>query len=237
MRQAKEAFEISLEQHALDNAVAPPAAAKQKIWSQLNLVATAAPEVNMEWAGEKVQPLAPVRSINFAKLLAAASVILLVGSTVLNFYFYNKYQTSIAKLDEFIASNQTLVSNSNVMQAKLQQYQNSFEMMKDPSMSVVAMKGQAVAPQSLTTVYWNRQTKDVYLLVNTLPQPAADKQYQLWAIVDGVPVDAGLLNMNETNGLVRMKNIPKAQAFAITLEKKGGSVSPDLTALYVMGKI
>jgi len=34
-----------------------------------------------------------------------------------------------------------------------------------------------------------------------------------------------------------MKNIPKAQAFAITLEKKGGSVTPTLSAMYVMGKV
>jgi len=31
LRQAKEAFELSLEQHALDNAVNPPAALKEKI--------------------------------------------------------------------------------------------------------------------------------------------------------------------------------------------------------------
>jgi len=36
---------------------------------------------------------------------------------------------------------------------------------------------------------------------------------------------------------VKMKNIAKAQAFAITLEKKGGSLSPNLQALYVLGKV
>ena len=103
-------------------------------------------------------------------------------------------------------------------------------------MAVIAMKGQAINPSGLSTIYWDTQTKDVYLLVNSLPQPASDKQYQLWAIVDGKPVDAGVFDMKDADGLVKMKNIPQAQAFAITLEKKGGSASPTLAAMYVMGK-
>jgi anti-sigma-K factor RskA len=237
LRQAREAFELSLEQHALDNAVAPPAALKQKTWNDINLdINTAAPVVNMKKAENNTQPLTPVRSVSFAKLLAAASVILLVGSTLLNFYFYNQYKSSAARLDELIASNQQLADNKRVIEAKLLEYDRSFSMIKDTNMAVIAMKGQPVAPQSLTTVYWNKQTKDVYLLVNALPQPAAGKQYQLWAIVDGKPVDAGLLKPDATDGLVKMSNIPKAQAFAITLENMGGSKTTPTMPIYVVGK-
>ena len=88
---------------------------------------------------------------------------------------------------------------------------------------------------SLTTVFWNKNTKDVYLLANKLPQAAEGKQYQLWALVDGKPVDAGLLE--DCNGVCKLKNIPKAQAFAITLEDKGGSASPHLDQLYVIGNV
>ena len=35
----------------------------------------------------------------------------------------------------------------------------------------------------------------------------------------------------------KMKNIPKAQAFAITLEKAGGSAAPTLEQLFVMGNV
>ena len=233
LRQAREAFEISLEQHALGNAVPAPAALKQKIWNEINPGSTASPVVNRH---DKIQqPLTPVRTISFSKFLAAASIILLLGSTLLNFYFYNQYKLSVAKLDELIASNQQMASNNTIMHTKLQQYETALEIIKDTNIAVVAMRGQAVAPQSATTVYWNKQTKDVYLLVNGLPQPAAGKQYQLWAIVDGVPVDAGMLNMNEANALVKMKNIPKAQAFAITLENAGGSKTPTMP-IYVVGK-
>jgi anti-sigma-K factor RskA len=235
LRQAREAFEISLEHHALDTAVAPPASIKQKIWNDLNLDTNSAPVINMQQTDNKIQSPAPVRSIGFAKFLAAASIILLVGSTLLNFYFYSQYKSSVAKLDELIASNQQLADNRNIMQAKLQQYEASFDMIKDSNMAVIAMKGQPVAPQGLTTVYWNKQTRDVYLLVNNLPLPGVGKQYQLWAIVDGVPVDAGLLETNAPIAFVKMKNIPKAQAFAITLENTGGNKTPTMP-IYVVGK-
>ncbi len=236
LRQAKEAFEISLEKQALDNAVSPPAVVKQKIWAELNLATDGnAQVINMKPASDKTQPLTPVRSVGFSKLLAAASVLLLIGSTLLNFYYYNQYKTSAAKLTELIAQNEQMASNSTIMQTKLQQYESSFSMIKDSNMAIVAMKGSPAAPQSLTTVYWNKQTKDVYLLINALPEPAAGKQYQLWAIVDGKPVDAGLLDGATADALVKMKNIPSAQAFAITLENKGGSKTPTMP-IYVVGK-
>ena len=182
------------------------------------------------------QPLTPVRSMSFAKYLAAASVILLLGSTLLNFYFYSQYKSSVAKLDELIASTQQMASNNATMQTRLQQYESNFEMIKDTNMAIIAMKGQPiVAPQGLTTVYWNKQTRDVYLLINSLPQPAAGKQYQLWAIVDGQPVSAGIVDTDPAIAFIKMKNIPRAQAFAITLENTGGSKTPTMP-IYVVGK-
>ncbi len=235
LRQAKEAFELSLEQHALANAVPPPVALKEKIWSSLDINTSGSSVAAANTGNPVTQPLTPVRSLSFAKLLAAASIILLVGSTLLNFYFYNQYRTTSAQLNDLIAQNEQMASNNTIMQTKLQQFERNFEMIKDTNMAIIAMKGQAVAPQSATTVYWNKQTRDVYLLVNGLPQPVSGKQYQLWAIVDGVPVDAGMLDMSLTSGLVKMKNIPKAQAFAITLENTGGSKTPTMP-IYVVGK-
>ena len=77
-------------------------------------------------------------------------------------------------------------------------------------------------------------------MVNNLPQAAPEKQYQLWAIVDGKPVDAGMVEESaDASGklLLKMHNIPEAQAFAITLEKKGGSPTPTMEAMFVVGKV
>jgi anti-sigma-K factor RskA len=50
-------------------------------------------------------------------------------------------------------------------------------------------------------------------------------------------VDAGVFDMKDGSGMTKMKNIPKAEAFAVTLERKGGSTTPSLDKLYVMGKV
>jgi anti-sigma-K factor RskA len=63
-------------------------------------------------------------------------------------------------------------------------------------------------------------------------------QYQLWAWVDGKPTDAGTFDMNEQGThFMKLKTVPRAEAFAVTLEKKGGSETPDMNAVYVMGKV
>jgi anti-sigma-K factor RskA len=88
----------------------------------------------------------------------------------------------------------------------------------------------------MATLFWDTKTKDVYIMPNKLPKVEDDKQYQLWALVDGKPVDAGVLDPR-CGSVCKMKNIPAAQAFAITLEKAGGSPTPTLSAMYVMGKV
>ena len=72
--------------------------------------------------------------------------------------------------------------------------------MKNPLMAIVKMPGvpnQSGSIQSGNCLLEYHQSKDVYLLVNHLPKPVPDKQYQLWAIVDGKPVDAGIFDMAE----------------------------------------
>ena len=71
-----------------------------------------------------------------------------------------------------------------------------------------------------------------------MPVTDAEHQYQLWALVDGVPVDLGVFDA-EGNGIgfKDMKSIGKAQAFAVTLEPKGGSKNPTLDQMVVMGAI
>lgn len=86
-------------------------------------------------------------------------------------------------------------------------------------------------------VYWNPDQQKVYVDAGQLPAPPAGKQYQLWALAGGQPVDAGMLQVNRQPGLQQMKPVGAAQAFAVTLEPEGGSASPTLEQLYVMGEV
>ncbi len=229
---AREAFEIQLEQGFQLQKLEPPGESKSRIFSELGLEKSPASKIPL--AKPKLVP-----RIGFAKYIAAASLILLVGSVLLNFYLLNQYKKQIAKNDELIAAQTQVASNNQVMQTKLQSYENAISLMQNPLMSIVKMPSVPKSPDasSMATVYWDTHSKDVYLLVNQLPKPLPNKQYQLWAIVNGKPVDAGVFDLEEGFSLMKLKNISNAQAFAITLEKKGGSVNPDLSAMYVMGKV
>ena len=139
-----------------------------------------------------------------------------------------------------MATQTELVKNNDIMRTRLETYESTLAMLRNPDMAVIKMPGTNVPTSpdsnSVATVYWNTKSKDVYLMVNNLPQPPSDKQYQLWAIVDGQPIDAGVFDLQSVAGLLRMKNMPRAQIFAVTLEKRGGSPTPQ-GPMYVLGKV
>jgi len=242
VRQAREEFELLLEKRSLENSVAPPRNIRSKIFSELQIESDRYLDENRNISTiqvEEAKSPAPVVKMNWLKWLAAASVILLLGSTALNFYFFNRYKHYSAQYDQLVARSAELAKNEQALRTSLQEYQNSLSHIRDTNMAVVRMAGSSVPtspdPTSAATVYWDKKSKDVYLLVNNMPAPSSDLQYQLWAIVDGKPVDAGVFDMKE--GVIKMKNIPRAQAFAITLEKKGGSASPTMEQMYVLGRV
>ena len=84
------------------------------------------------------------------------------------------------------------------------------------------------------TVYWNQKTHSVYFFNNNLDKAPEGKQYQLWAIVKGTPVSMGMIG-NCDDMLCHMQSVDNAAAFAVTLEKTGGSDKPTLTQMYVLG--
>lgn len=237
VKTARDSFEMALEKQAFANAVAPPERVRTNFFAQIG-----AEPLD---SSLNVAPVVPIQRTegrvvsNAARYLAAASIILLIASTALNFYFFQQYKTYSTLYSNLVAQNQSTVNNNNTLQTRLRSYESSLNLLTDTNVSIIRMPGlpKGPAPASLATVYWDKRTKEVRLFVNNMPQPATDRQYQLWALVGGKPVDAGTFDITGDAIPVRMKNIPNAETFAITLEKKGGSPSPDLTQLYVIGNV
>lgn len=253
LREARNAFEVSMESQMQHNAITPPAHIKSQILSAIDMdihktassfsggvtnVPPVIAETGDKYSGRSKAGVMVVKR-DFTRFLAAAAVVLLLMSTALNFYFFNRYKEYNDKYQTLIASQTELASHNQILQTRLLEYEKTLEMMKDPAMYIVKMPAIPTSPDPLsaTTVYWDTRTKDVYLAVNRLPTPENHQQYQLWAMVDGIPVDAGVFELKDGTGFTKMKNIPRAEAFAITLEKKGGSQTPSLDKLYVMGKV
>lgn len=240
LREARIAFEVSLENNMQLGSIAPPAHIKSKILSEIDMESHKT-ATSLSGGGSTVPTSSRMVIVkkDYSKFLAAAAVILLLMSTALNFYFFSRYREYNKKYLALIASQTELASHNQILETRLLEYEKTMEMMKDPAMYIVKMPAVPSAPDPsvATTVYWDTRTKDVYLAINRLPKPESNQQYQLWAIVDGKPVDAGVFDIKDGGGMTKMKNIPKAEAFAVTLERKGGSPTPSLDKMYVMGKV
>lgn len=181
--------------------------------------------------------VAPKRiNILWFKYLAAAALILFVLSTALNVMLYRKYQLLSGDYTAIQTTQRNLLEANKVYITKINNMDRDIQLVTSPGMLKVPMQGIKGKEGLLTTVYWNTQTKEVYLIANNLSRAPAGKQYQLWALIDGKPVDAGMLDDCKSK-LCRLKQIQKADAFAITLEKTGGSPVPTLSQLYVMGDV
>ena len=216
--QARLDFELSMELHAMQNAVSPPPALKQQIMDTIFHFEAKVIPINAD---------APVIKTNWLKYAAAACAVLLAASGYWNFS-QNK-------------SNKKLLANYDKTVAKLRDLEKDLAMVvQNPNVKMAAMKGLEASPASFATVYWDTTSKDVYLQINNLPKPVSEKQYQLWALFDGKPIDVGMIENDSFTGekklLLQMKNVGGAQAFAITLEKKGGNLTPQ-GSMYVLGNL
>lgn len=227
LKQELDEIEMSLESYAQANAIQPSAGAKRKVMNQLfdhdrKEENKTAPVIRMDKKNRR--PL-------FFKWVAAAVFILFIGSAVLNYTYYQKYHEANKELE--------------VAQQKIEQQGKSNQAM-DEDLSVmtnkyaqpVVLKGTKKAPDAVAKIFWMKNTGDVYIAPANLPKVPAGKQYQLWAIIDGKPVDGGMIE--STSGkyhIQKMKSFGKVDAFAITLEKAGGSPTPTLDQMIVSAKM
>ena len=167
----------------------------------------------------------------YLKLAAAACIILLLTSLIFNYTLYKKYQDAD---DNFQASRLQLDDQKKAIEGM----NTDLDVVTNKYASPVVLSGTAYSPESVAKIFWMKNTGDVYIDPSNLPQTPSDKQYQLWAIVDGKPVDAGMITTNKgVYRIQKMKSFGKVEAFAITLEKSGGSPSPTMDRMIVHAKI
>lgn len=178
---------------------------------------------------EKVKSISNVRSKIWFPLTMAASVILIL-SLAANILLLNYRGRDLKKIQQVISSNQD-------SQEKLKEANERWQIIQRLSVKTITLQGIEKYPQAKAVVFWDTETSDVFLFAASLPLAPSGKQYQLWAIVEGQPVDAGLLPLSSGDSLLKMYHIAKAEAFAITLENEGGSLVPTITEMYVMGNI
>ncbi|HXD79576.1 MAG TPA: anti-sigma factor [Puia sp.] len=227
-------FEESLESHATRHAEAPPDEVRAKIFAALagmkpealssdspNRAASASME-NRNFRG----------SLAWLRTVAAAAVILLVVMVVL--YIRQSRQNA-----DLANENSRLKETVDTNQRLIEKIRQETAVVSNPNSIVVNMTGTKIAPQSRANVYWDSTSSSVYLVVKNMPRLPSDRQYQLWALIDKGQKDLGVFDGTDSAGanvILKMNDTKRAQAFAITIEKKGGSPHPTLDSLQSVGK-
>lgn len=236
--------EDALEQYALKYQTPPPASVKESLFAQLNFDEQAAAEdVEIPFvaapAEERIVPIPVVerpepeiRTVTVAPIWSWISV----AAAVLLALFAG---WSASQLTDLRASNDRMVSEMAGMRQTVAYTESLAGLYRNPDFKVVRMTGiPAKSPESLVAAFWNQKTNEVMIDVSKLPNAPEGKQYQLWSIVDGVPVDIGMLEQDFNGKVLTMKPTKSgAVAFAITLEKTGGNPTPTMEEMYVMGKV
>lgn len=120
--------------------------------------------------------------------------------------------------------------------------EKSLTIVRDIKNTGVTLGGQAVSPTSFAKVYWNKDTKTTYIDAAGLPKPPKGMVYQVWALKLSpvlTPTSIGLLSDFEgnSNKIFAVERTNEAEAFGITLEPAGGSLTPTMTQLYTLGKV
>jgi hypothetical protein len=227
------AVSTAFESEATKHAVPAPASVKASVMAIIEANAkvtkTETPIISIS------QP----NQTNSWKWLAAASVIISLGIGTMWFMNYNemvtvKNQLSSAKSDmEKMDQEMTALS---VEQEKAMEYRKVLAQLDTKN---IPMSGTAMEPNAKVHIMWNENNKMAVLksvAINSIP---SEMQLQLWAIADGKPVSLGVFDVADLEQmtdpfLVDSKNI---SAFAITIEKRGGSEQPTMEKMVVMGAV
>jgi anti-sigma-K factor RskA len=229
---ARDEFEKALEQQLLNQAVLPANGVKDKVMDAIRQQPTA-----------NQTKIITMENVNTnrgssARWVAAASIILLLAAA----FFAFKYYSQNKKLNEELAGIKKSGGGDTALNAKIEQERQMADVMTDPNIAVVNLKGTENAKNANAKVLWDSTADNVYLVIKNMPKlQATDKQYQLWSIINGQnglePTSMGLFDVGD-DGKIMLKidqKVKKADAFAITIEKRGNTGGPDLSQLQTMG--
>jgi anti-sigma-K factor RskA len=175
---------------------------------------------------------------NWQAFAVAASFALLLVSLSLIFYSFN-LSSKISEREHIIAEQQSTITE---LKTRLQQKEEMLSILEAREVDMVLMSGLEVNPDGYGKVIWDSETQKALLQVSNLPAVPKDKDYQLWLIKNNTPVSAGVFAVNDEGDkffkIEKMADADEqsANAFAITMEPKGGMPQPT-GDMYLMGSM
>lgn len=217
------AIEEGLMNLAQSSAVDPPNHLKQSILNQVEND----PNIHFIKKTEKSNP-------DSARFMMAASVAII--GTGLAFYFYMSQQKLDLQLSESQNQTSELLSENTDLKNELNKKNRVASIASEPAYSKIVLASTKEGKTNNGVIYWDNSNGELYFIMNITESIANTEDFQLWAIIDGKPVDAGVLNLNQS-AIQEMRSMKGASAFAVTIEPKGGSENPTLENMIMAGAV
>jgi len=179
-------------------------------------------------------------------ILKAAAAVLFAG--LLGLALYTQQQSSLIDQKETqISVLQSEVENQNQLltqlETELERKNELLAILESREVNLILMAGLETSPDGYGKIIWDPENERALLQVANLPEPAEDKDYQLWLIKDEQdPISAGVFSFERTSTdlfyrIDRLEERPSdiSNTFAVTLEPKGGMPQPT-GDMYLVGQ-
>ncbi len=175
------------------------------------------------------------KTFPFAKVAgwAAAAVLLIL----FGIQFQNNSEIT-ESLNANVEKKEALKDSLQKQTFELNYNENLLATLTSENTKLIELAGQEISPDSKVRAYWNTVQNKVIIDAKGLPEAPENMVYQVWSLkLDPLtPTGIGLLeNYNSSNALFVLDNSNASEAFGITLEPAGGSETPTLEQLYVLG--
>jgi len=192
-------------------------------------------------ASEKTEPVKETKVVKVSTwrpFAIAASLVAILASSAAIYYAQKFYETD-EKFTALVLDQQVMADNLNKANLEFEETESRLDRIVAGDFLRVEMKGEALPMQkdAKVDVFWDQNAQEVFVAVNNLNSLSDEFDYQLWAIGEDGPIGIGLVNPGEKFTLQQMNAVAAAGAFAITIEPKGGSESPTLEKLVVLGEV
>ena len=232
------AIEASLAMYAQANAMQPDASVKEKLFERINEGDTAKV---IPLSGSQESQVKVVKIPSAWRNVAAAAILLLIGSMLFNIVQFNKNRAVSNELAQSRQQAAALAQQKQHLEDEKSDINRYVETARNKYSQSVSVTGLNAADSS-AKIFWMKNTGDVFVDPANLPALPSDKQYELWAIVDGAPVNAGII-INTAKGTYRIQQMKafgaavKVQAFAVSVEPKSTTPAVKPTVVYAVGPI
>jgi hypothetical protein len=171
------------------------------------------------------------------KYLIAACLASLVISTFASYFFYDRWSEAEDRNIVMLNERNRTAHNYNEVKNSLDKMVGDLLVMRDENAKIIVLYPADTTKHSCVRVYWNSGTHETFVDVISLSASDSTKQYQLWAMSGGQPIDAGIFKVEMNEGIQRVKPVVHADAWVVTFEPKGGSARPTPDQVILLSRL